>query len=389
MTERAHRVIDLAGLVLREDGPLRRDHVRPPDRRSAHYLERFDDRTLFYDAVRLEDGRSLITAPRLLNLWPALRDGLRVDGTRPRVRRRTWLRTEQLTLPAGPVTLDLGDGPRPLPVRPAQSDLMVGRNVLVAVNKNNALHWIEDWARYGAAVHGADAVVLFDNASTDYDAADIAERLARIEDLQATIIYRAPYPYGPTDRSGRFEVSPRFFQTGMLNIARRDALWHARAALSVDIDEIVRSETGARVFDLAARHPLGMVTIDGTWIYPDPAGQGAADHGAHVFRRVPDRKCNRKWCMTPQGPMARFGWAVHQVGGILQNLFTRTNAVRLMHCRGTSTGWKAKRFDMPEKITRDPDLEVFMARHFPRLAGDVSPRRPEPETARAATTKRS
>ena len=50
-----------------------------------------------------QDGRDavLFTAPRFLNLWPLFRDGLRVDGARPRrLRRRTYPKFELVTAPA-------------------------------------------------------------------------------------------------------------------------------------------------------------------------------------------------------------------------------------------------------------------------------------------------
>lgn len=363
-------VATLAGWILTADGPLRRDHVRKPERRSDHYLERYDATTLFYDCVYLDDtGTYLITAPRFLNLWRPFREGLRLNGVAIRgVQRRTWLRCEQVWFraPKGSLTLTIAGETREIVPRAALAAAFAGLNSLVAVNKNNDLKWIAAWARYYARAHGAEGVVIFDNGSTTYRPEDIADALSQVEGLKEVAVLTAPFPYGPTDSSRKLEVSPRFFQTSMLNIARRDALSRARAVLSVDIDEIARADSGVRVFDLAVRNPVGMVTIHGSWVYPAPQSEGPQDHGAHVFRQVPDRKCNRKWCATPQGMMSRFGWAVHQIGGVLQNLFTNQSQVSLLHCRGTSTGWKGKRFDLPEKMIEDPDLAAFMARNFPR-----------------------
>lgn len=361
-------VVALSGWTLAEDQTLRRDHVRKPDKRSAHYLERYDDRTLFYDCVYLADQQKyLFTSPRFLNLWRPFRSGLRMDG-KPvgGLSRRTWLRCEQAALKATPGELELSIGRKhgAIDARPDQMDRFAGLNCVAAVNKNNALNWVRDWANYYVSEHGADGIVLFDNGSTEYSADALAATLSAIDGLKAHLVYSAPYPYGPTDRSGKFEVSPRFFQSAMLNIARRDALWKARAVLNVDIDEIVRKSGDTSVFDLAVRHPLRMVTIHGTWIYPSPDTVGAVAHAANTYRRVPDRKCNRKWCMTPRGLMARFGWAVHQVGGVLQEA-TNTSEVHLLHCRGTSTGWKKKRFDAPQELQADPALAAFLAEHFP------------------------
>jgi hypothetical protein len=386
-------VADLAGHVLAPDGPLLRDHVRKPKRRSAHYMERYDRTTLFYDCVRLPDrGSYLFSAPRMLNLRRPFLDGLRIGGQKPqRVRRRVWLRCEQIevTAPESAVTIDMGDGPVRIAARPSVAETFAGRRSLLAVNKNNALDWIEDWASFYARAHGADAVVLFDNGSTDYDAQDIADRLSRVSGIAQTAVFRAPYPYGPTDGAKPLEISPRFFQTGMLNIARREALSRAAGVLSVDIDEIARSTDGSRLFDMAARHPLGMVTIQGSWVYPEPGTAGAVGHGAHAWRRDPDRKCNRKWCLRPDGLMSRFGWAVHQIGGVAQNLFTNQNRVGLLHCFGTSTGWKAKRLELPAPLKHDPELAQFMTTEFPdrpERSRALSPEPPAPETFPAATS---
>ncbi|QDY69182.1 hypothetical protein [Qingshengfaniella alkalisoli] len=373
MTMAATSVVSLTGFILPESASLRRDHVRSEDRRTEHYLERFDSTTLFYDCVYLQDeGAYVFTAPRFLNLWKPFTEGLKIDGQAPRrFNRRTWLRCEQVTVPSarGELTLDLEGKTYALASRTGTADAFAGLNCLLAVNKNNKLNWIRDWADYYVREHGLQAVALFDNGSTDYTPEDIVETLSGVSGLSAVQIHSAPFPYGPTDRGARFDVSPRFFQSAMLNIARRDALSAARAVLSVDIDEIVRKHGDASVFDLAARHPLGMVTVHGSWVYPPADVDGPVDQGVHVYRRVPDRKCNRKWCMTPDGLMSRFGWAVHQIGGVAQNLFTNTSKVSLLHCKGTSTGWKKKRFDMPEKIKKDPDLVDFMAKNFPLAEG--------------------
>ena len=369
MTKADIAVQRLEGRVLPAGGPLLRDHVRPPDRRSDHYLERFDRTTLYYDCIYLPArGAYLFTGPRLLNFWAPFRAGLKVNGHHARhVRRRRWLRCEQIEVhaPRGSLTLDWLGEVTPVLMRATLEAPFAGLNAVVTVNKNNSLDWISDWAGYYVKAHGAQGVVLFDNGSTEYDTAAIADTLAQVPGLRAARVLSAPYPYGPTDKSGKLEVSPRFFQSAMLNISRRDALAHARAVLNVDIDEIARSASGTSVFDLAARHPLGMVTIRGSWIYPAPGTPRSAGHRAHQWRLVPNRKCNRKWCIRPGSLMDRFGWAVHQIGGVLQDIATNQSDVSLLHCSATTTGWKSQRLSLPKALENDPDLQAFMAQTFP------------------------
>lgn len=370
----------LTGYRLPETGTLRRDYTRPEDRRNAYYLEAYDNRTLYYDCVYLDREQGhLFTAPRFLNLWKPFRDGLRVDGVRPRrVRRSTWLRCEQVFVPGpkGAVTIDIDGATLPVDVRTDRSPDFAGLNTLVAVSKNNRLDWIANWAAFHARDHGAKGVVIFDNGSTDYTPADVAAALAEVPGLSRALVYDAPYPYGPADKSGRFDVSPRFFQSAMLNLARRDALSASRAVLSIDIDELVTGPEGQSVYDKAVRNRAGMITIQGSWVYPAPDTEGPAPQPAHLFRAQPDKKCNRKWCMTPRGPMSRiFGWAVHQIGGVAQNIFTEQTQFQLIHCRACSTGWKKKRFKFPDPLVADPALATLMSRHFADAPS------PEPTTA--------
>ena len=360
------RTVSLTGHVLDPAGPMLRDHVRPPARRTEQYLARYDRTTLHYDCVYLpERAAYLFTAPRFLNFWRPFRDGLRVGG-RPvrRLRRRRWLRCEQVEVPAprGTLTLDLGGGPVPAATRETIAERFAGRNCIVAVNKDNRLDWIADWARVHAAAHGATGAVIFDNGSTAYTARDVVDVLAAVPGIAAAVVYDAPFPYGPADRGGRFDISPRFFQTAMLNLARRDALARARAVLSLDIDEIAVSRSGASVFDAAVRHPLGLVSIPGSWVFPAPDTAGPAGQRAHVFRAVPDEATNPKWCVRPGGVMDRMGWAVHRLDEVIHPLATRQRDVRLIHCRAASTGWKGGRFQWPARLECDSDLGAFLDR---------------------------
>lgn len=357
------RVITLPGIVLPETGPLRR-HVRPPERRTDLYLERYDRRTLIYDAVRLPRGGVCLTTPRLLNLWPLLRDGLRRSGVA--VRRRTFLRCEQITLRGltDGLGLEIDGSFHPLPLRHSGTPLFAGMRVLMAVNRDNDLDWITDWARFHAVRHGADGVLLFDNGSTTYTPEDVAARLEDVPGISRAVVLSAPFRYGPADRGERFDVPPRFFQTAMLNLARRDFVAQARAVLSVDIDELVAGPENESVFAAAERHLLGMVTIPGIWSFPPPGTDGPVPQRAHLWQAEPPQPCHQKWCIVPGGPMGRIGWNVHNTGGPLQPLFTISKDFRLLHCRATSTGWKPGRFAPPAAIQRDDRIAALLESVF-------------------------
>ncbi len=355
-------VIHLNGLVLDRDAGLARKDVRPEDRRTPHYQERYDRHTLIYDAVQCGDD-IVVTAPRFLNLWDAFSRTVSIDGeTSLSKKREKWLRTEQVTLrgqTGRDLVVNMEGKLYGTQVRASAALPHAGTNALLAVNKNNRLEWLHDWAGMHAHLHGAQTVALFDNGSTDYTVQEAADALAAAPGIDHATVISAPFPYGPTDRGGRFDVSPRFFQTGMFAIARRDVLSEAKAVLSVDIDEIVRPMGSTTVFEAAAASRFGLVSFRGFDVLSsdNTKAQGHAAH-THVF---PGRKAgNTKWCLTRGGFMDRFGWAVHRFGGAFFQL-TETEAFNFLHCRGTTTNWRKSRLKEVKNTEHAPDLETFWA----------------------------
>lgn len=356
------RIIALDGFRLPEDASVLRRHVRPPERRTPVYMERFDRHTLFYDAVELAGQEAvLLTAPRFLNLWPLLRDGLRSDGRplpRHALRRRTFLRCEQVVIlgQSGALSLEIFGKTYPIQVRPSGQSLLSGRRVVMAVNKDNDLEWIRDWALFHAHRHGANAALVFDNGSTRYTPVALSENLAQVPGIAQVIIVSAPFPYGPADKGGRFDVPPRFFQTAMFNLARRDLVAGAASVLSVDIDELVDGPKGESIFAVAEQSRLGMVTFPGIWSFPAPSTDGPVPQRQHVWQPPQLERCHQKWCIAPHRYMGRVAWNVHKLGGPFQPLFTMSKMYRLLHCRATSTGWKPDRFVLPEGLQKDPKI---------------------------------
>lgn len=356
--------ISLDGLRLPEATEVLRQHTRPEDERSAHYLECYDRHTLFYDAVRLPgQDRVLLTGPPLLNLWPILRDNLYDDRGHVRgIRRQKFERCEQVSLPLPRGSLKYGPDGSPITVRTPVTSTFAGLNALMTINRNNDLDWIRDWARFHIERHGAQAVVIFDNGSTEYEPQDLADRLSTLPKLEALAIVSAPFPYGVVD-GGQGLGRPAFLQPAMMNMARRDMLAQARAVLNIDIDELVWARGGESIFDAACARPNTMVKIHGRWAYPAPDALLPAPQRTHTHRAVPDKRCRQKWAAVPSGFLSRFGWAAHQVGGPLVKIAKKDPRFELIHCRGTSTGWKDKRFDLPERRF-DPELADFMAGQF-------------------------
>ncbi len=362
----------LRGLVAPEQLAHRRDWSASEPTPNGGIKLPPDDRTIAYDAVRIANGTVLLTCPPLYNFWPLLRDGLRVDGKRPRgLERHRIGKCEQLRLRApegAQVTLRLDDHELELPVRPSEAPAFHGRRLLKTLSRNNDLDWISAWARFHVRAHGADAVVFYDNVSDRYNLDDIAATLAGVKGLDVIRVVGSPFTYGGEgDQPNGHRIWIGSLQHAMLNLTRVDMGAGSQAVLNCDIDELVIPTTGQSVFDAARRALRGGIIISGSWVYP--AARDATERGQqnHYWRAVPDRPCPAKWCARPSSIFCRLdGWQeIHTYGGKwMKRTVGRGNyrphpGFHMAHCSGTTTGWNpdSGRFEFPKDLRRDPDLE--------------------------------
>lgn len=340
----------------------------PKAMRSKGYVESFDALTLIYDCFYDDRARQVVlVCPRLINLWPVLRNNLRLDGepARKRLRRSKHLRVEVLRLsaPRRPAFIEvgIGDASHEVPVGSQEFDLFAGRNVLMAISKDNPVEWIEDWARYHISAHGADGLLLIDNGSSLYSPAALQGRLAAIPGLAVCRVIPAPFPYGGPG-GGRLHLPAKFLQTSMFNLAQLRFLHRARAVLSVDIDELVWPGAGS-IFDAAAGSAFGMVSFFGHWVYPASGGSAKLqrDHGFRLGRKIIP---NPKWCIVPDSLAGQFSWAIHRPAGLLYPLSIRRR-FGFWHCYATSTSWKHNRKREIPDLSPCSELAEAIRQHLP------------------------
>lgn len=360
----------LSGIVLPEGLGYRRDYVAPAADRPDGYDAGYDFLTLAYDAFyRREADAIWLICPKLANFRPLLdRAAFDLDGAPLVVRRvRSFLRHDIVELPApGPGRLGCAlhgfraeiDAPEP------DRATFAGRNVLVTVSRNNELDWIRDWVRFHARIHGADALLLFDNGSEIYEAGEIADALAAEDALRSARILSADFPYGPLGR-GRSKFDGNFLQAGLLNIARLKHLSTARAALQCDVDELVVPRRGRTVFDAAAQARSGYVKFAGRWVYPEVAPGAVARHRDHMLSDVPPRTCPPKYCVVPGGPLRAHSWATYRIRGLPFGWRFLSREFCFLHCRGISDFWKGRPRPLAEGAgRRDAEAEAILARAF-------------------------
>src|SRR4029077_5895320 len=165
------------------------------------FEEQFDGSTLFYDVVSVED-HLLFIGPPLWNLRPTFNRGTINDRPvefsthRHMTRSRScdvWIR------PASKAAVRLKFEFGSYEVRPQASahGLYKDRRVLFTLSSNNELTWIVDWIHFHVRHHGADAVLLYDNASTKYDGDQLEKSLREAFPRLVINVVEWPYKYGP------------------------------------------------------------------------------------------------------------------------------------------------------------------------------------------------
>jgi hypothetical protein len=359
----------LATLVLPEALRLRRDHVLPPEARGPGYDAAYDATTLFYDALYLpERGLVRLFCPKLMNLeWVMRRARLAIDGRKARIgriRHRGHYDLVDIVAPADPrrLAVAIGDWGAEIAISRRET-AFDGLNCLLTVSRDNELDWIADWARFAVACHGAEGVVIFDNASRIYTPEAMVAALARIPGLRAVRVVPVDRPYGAIGRT-RHRHRGKFLQVSLLNVARERFLASAQAVLVTDVDELVVGP--GSIFDVAASRRSGYVLIEGEWHFTGPLPSDRLPrHADHVHRAERPLGSPRKYCVAP-ARAGRRSWRAHTVGGFLLPSRHLAREHRLVHCHMISTFWKGGRTARePDSLTApDPGLVDVFARVF-------------------------
>lgn len=368
--------IQVSAVQLPAGGP-QREAPRPAPLRNSRYAEQFDAETLFYDVFRI--GREIVfQGPPLLNLAePVLSAPLLRNRFGPILPRSRWIERHKsseirLRSDATHVVLDGALGPIPISVQPDFSAHFAGRRVLHSLSQNNAVRWIIDWIRFYQAVHGADAVLLYDNASTHYTAAELeAELRAAFPDMTITVV-SWPFKYGPqggmAGAVGGIEApwDSDFCQTGSLQHARRRFLRQARSVLNVDIDELVIGPEP--IFAATEQSRTGFIKFAGQWVSaatPGPVSAQTCRHHQFIYRDLKETDtCPPKWCIAPgRCERENYSWSVHNLFGARANRQLDPRFV-FRHFKAISNNWKNDReidtaFE-PDRFVIDEPLAAAM-----------------------------
>ena len=343
---------------------------RPPA-----FLKAFDARTLFYDCFWASDGKRVLFVgppPYGLDYGSATYRAL-PSGQNAHARQFSSISTmvtELTGVPSGTTAIEIAmAGERfVLAVQPNSCAELAGSRVLFSINKNNDLAWIREWAEYHARVHGTDAVILFDNASTRYTPAEIEATLGSITGIRHVGVPRWPYSFGPRDAAVlKDDHWARFLQIGSMSVLLRRYGERAYGLLNCDIDELAGTRSGTPIYDVARHSRGGLVVFRGTWI--EASGQGVRHRD--YTQRLSDPKAahspQRKWALDPSRPWVRRlsvhpYW--HWVEGRAWFSKSMPSDALYWHFKGINTNWKQNRTKAPEGALVPDEL---LAERFARL----------------------
>ena len=342
---------------------------RPPG-----FLSAFEDRVLYYDCFRDETGHVLLIGPNPVNLAPLVGNAgfvARPSGTVLHARHHSGdpaLVPTLLTVleppPPGTTHLEIEISGCIVQVQigDSLSSGLRGRRVIATMNRDNPLPWIRRWAHWHATMHGVDAAIVFDNASSLYDVATLEDVLSEaLSDGLAcagrtgeggpgvrVVVVPWPFRYGPHDPG---VLVRRFWalmsQPASLLVALRRMAADAALFLSCDIDELVGTDGGRDLASCMAASPTGVLRLEGTWIQPvvDGARGKRLDHLSwrHRHRSRLHAVCAPKYALAPAHPdVAALSLVLkaHRVLGV-----ARRPGVSLpfYHFRAIHTGWKDRR----------------------------------------------
>lgn len=378
------KIFDISPIKLDPSLGLRRQSPRPHALRQPDFEDRFDFDTLFYDVFRHPDSSMvLLIGPALYNLAQLFEDITIVakpSGVSCAFRRLDMDRLTRVEVDApmgtSEVVLKTRSGEFSAKVSQPEAENYSALRVLCTISKNNDITWICDWARYNRDVHGAQAILLYDNASTMYDSAELIGRLSEIEGLAFVGVVPFPFRFGPPGVGLRRSWDSNFLQIGSLEHARWRFLLDAKSFLNTDVDELVVSRHGESVFEAAERH--GVARFYGAWmpnIRVDAADETKPIRHidfSHVEAPVyalgvPPYKnlCQPKWAVAPRAVPPLGHMTHHRIKNWWRSQMWNPK-FSFRHFRGLSTGWKYRRdtvetFD-PGKHRVDERLKAAFAR---------------------------
>ena len=252
------------------------------------------------------------------------------------------------------------------------------------MSKDNKLTWIVDWMRFYSRAHNVDAVILYDNGSTDYSVQDLGAAMEQVPEIRVSVIVKWPFKYGPQGGPDGLDWDSDFCQYGALEHAKWRFLRYAAGVISSDIDELVITPPGRSVFSYARHTQRGVIRYGGTWIESIPCDtRSKSSYSQFGFTNSDGPICPDKWCLIPSRVSAQSQWKVHGVelppvwkppwphpwwrSQRPSLIWHKQFPVNFRHFKAINTGWKDFRYVANDtndsgELSVDTELRDTLAR---------------------------
>ncbi len=340
---------------------MRRLPRAPNRKRPQKFWDGFEDRALIYDCFWHEDeSRILLVCPPPGNLEPhwqeakfiALPSRTPLEAAFHDVRSTMTVSLTGAPEDTGKILMEFAGEEFIFDVQPNLSGLFENARVLFTMSQNNPLAWIAEWARFHQVMHGADAVILFDNGSSAYAPEQLEQTLAKVPGIKKVLVISWPYKYGPHDPGVIFHrFWANFLQVSSFTVVLRRLAGRAYGLLNVDIDELAGPVAGTDVFELARQSPDGLYRMLGNWV-ESIIEPGVNDelplHSAYRYMRrdIRHRLNAKKWSLDPTRQWLQdldVHPSVHRVMNMPKEMARRAPRGLFWHFKGINTNWKQKR----------------------------------------------
>lgn len=315
--------------------PIKREPARPSELRIDYcggmkFNDNFDWDNLWYDCVQLNENQTILIGAPIYGAKDWFKDNAGFGDSDNNLLNYQFYELDRVgytvvqthKLDSHIVMLSKDTDPIAIKVN-VNDGYFNGHKVMVTLQRDNPIEWIEQWMDYHYRVHGIDGFLIYDNSSSSYTVGELDHRLSR--DYLKLKIVPWPYPYGPQG-SDHAPWDSDYGQYCMLEHAKYRYLSHASMVLNNDIDELIVTkgptlEQIREQLDQGQQHCLYYL---GKWIEPHdvPNNKGAYEipFSARRFRDYccmdsnNKRGIGNKWMLVPKHCM-QYQWRVHQISG--------------------------------------------------------------------------
>ena len=357
-----NHLVALQSYALNEN--FKRDHALLYTENFTQRTGEFDFNTLFYDIVMTESA-TLLYCPKLFNVETLITASTFIidDKIQPiNIKKCSRYDIIKIKSKGKKLTIQNALFNESWDLIKFDSMRFSGKNCLSTLNKNNKLEWIADFVKFHIKHHELDAVVLYDNGSTDYTL-EALEKCLQETGISDFLIVSVPQPFGPIlkDRNHSF----CFLQTALLNLSRDKFFPMANAVLNIDIDELIWKKDKT-IFELAQSSFFGFVLFRGEWRLTANNTQ-TIRHQAHNYLDPTEKSCPTKYCYVPT-KIARWcqlgNHRLHLKRTLFRNIVNRlleNTDIGYWHCKSISTNWKYKREAPKTSLTIDQQFKRYFS----------------------------